>query len=107
MANLDFVNIKHFQNPEHLLLTAPVIRCENKTSIRQVRAATSNRKTIKAGNFLWGMKTKQKVNTKIYDQIKKSLYNWIMLHPPVVKLQIFNGSLKVNIDCPTIPQMVT
>ena len=52
------------------------------------------------------MKPKQKLNSKIYDQIKKSLYNWIIHHPQVVKSQIFKDFLKLNIDGHTEPQLV-
>ena len=46
---------------------------------------------------------KKKVNSEINNQIKKSLYNWIMRHPQVVKSPIFNDCLKVNIDGHTRP----
>ena len=52
--------------------------------------------------MLWEMQTKQKVNSQINDQIKKSLYNWIMRHLQVVQSPIFNDFLKVNIDVHTI-----
>ena len=45
----------------------------------------------------WAMKSNQKLNSKIYDQIKKSLYNWIIHNPQVVKSPIFNDYIKVNI----------
>ena len=44
------------------------------------------------------MKTKQKVNLKINDQIKKSLYNLIIHHTKVLQSPIFNDFLKVNIN---------
>ena len=52
------------------------------------------------------MKPKRKGNSKINDQIKKSLYNWIMHNPQVVQSQIFNGCLKVNIYGHTELQLV-
>ena len=45
-----------------------------------------------------GKEKKRKGNSKINDQIKKSIYNWIIHHPKVVQSPIFNDSLKVNID---------
>ena len=44
------------------------------------------------------MKTKGKVNSKINDQIKKSLYLWIMHHPQDAQSPFLNDSLKVIID---------
>ena len=52
------------------------------------------------------MNKKRKGNSKIYEQIKKSLYNWIMHHPQVVQSPIINDFLKVNIDGNTEPQLV-
>ena len=71
-----------------------------------VGAAKSKRKAIKSGTTPWELKQKWKVNLKINDQIKKSLYSWIMYHPQVVKSPIFNDCLKVNIDGHTVPKMV-
>ena len=57
---------------------------KNKTAIRWVGAYRSKRKEIEAGNTPWAVKTKQKIDSKINDQIKKSLYSWIMHHTQVV-----------------------
>ena len=54
-----------------------------------------------------GIEKKRKVNSKINDQIKNSLYNWIMNHPQVVQSPIVNACLKVRIDGHTEPQLVT
>ena len=53
-----------------------------------------------------GIEKKRKGNSKINDQIKKSLYNWIMHHPQVVQSPIVNDCLKVIIDGHTEPQLV-
>ena len=50
--------------------------------------------------------TKEKSKFKNNDQIKKSLYNWIMHHPQVFQSQIVNDFLKVKIDGHTEPQLV-
>ena len=42
----------------------------------------------------------------MYEQINKSLYNWIMHHPQVVQSPIFNDCLKVKIYCHIKPQLV-
>ena len=64
-----------------LCLFTNILEVENKTAIRRVGAAKSKRKEIKSGTTPWASKPKKKVNSKINDQIKKSLYNWIMNHP--------------------------
>ena len=40
----------------------------------------------------------EKGNSKIYEQIKMSLYNWIMHHPQVVQSPIVNDCMKVKMD---------
>ena len=52
------------------------------------------------------MKKKKKRNSKIDEQIKKSLYNWIMNHPQVAKSPIINDCLKLKMDGHTEPQLV-
>ena len=52
------------------------------------------------------MKQKRKVNPKIDEQIKKSLYNWIMHYPQVVQLPIVNDCLKLKIDGHTESKLV-
>ena len=51
------------------------------------------------------MKQKRKGNSKIDEQIKKSLYNWIINHPQVVQSPIVNDSMKVKIDGHTEPKL--
>ena len=53
-----------------------------------------------------GIETKEKRELNIYEQIKKSLYNWIMHNPQVVQSPIFNDCLKVKIYCHTELQLV-
>ena len=47
--------------------------------------------------MLWSSFPKRKVHTKINENIKKSLYNWILQHPQVVQSPISNECLKVSI----------
>ena len=77
-----------------------------KTATRQVGAAKYKRKAIKYGNTPWSLKKKQKCNSKINEQIKKSPYNCIMQHPQVVQSPIFNDCLKLKIDGPAELQLV-
>ena len=77
-----------------------------KTDTRRVGDVKSKRKSVNYGNTPWALKQKRKGNSKIYEQIKKSLYNWIMHHPQVVQSPIVNGCLKVKIDSHTGPQLV-
>ena len=52
------------------------------------------------------MKQKRNRNLKIYEQVKKSLYNWIIFQPQVVQPPIANHCLKMKIDGYTKPQLV-
>ena len=88
-----------------LCLFTNILDVKNKTAARIVGASKSNRKSIKSVTTLWSLKPKQKLNSKINDQINKS--NFIMHHPQVVQSPIFNYCLKVNIYSHTEPQLVT
>ena len=81
-----------------LCLLTNILDVKKKTAIRRVGAAKLNCKAIQSGTTPWALKPKQKVNSRINDQIKKSLYNWIMYHPQFVQSPIFNDCLKANID---------
>ena len=83
-----------------------ILEVKKKTAYRQVGAAKSKRKAIKFGNIPWAFKQNRKGNSKIDEQIKKYIYNWIMHHPLVVQLTIFNDCLKVKIDGHNEPQLV-
>ena len=58
---------------------------KKKIATRQVGSAKSNCKAIKSGTTPWVLKTKRKGNSKINDQIKKSLYNLVIHHPQVMQ----------------------
>ena len=79
---------------------------KKKTATCRFGYVKSKRKSIKYGTTPWALKKNLKGNSKINDQIKKSLYNWIMYHPKVFQSPIFNDCLKVNIDGHTEPQLV-
>ena len=64
-----------------LCLFTNISYVKNKTAIRRVGAAKSNHNEIKPVNRPWILKPMRKGNSKINDQINKSLYNWIMRHP--------------------------
>ena len=53
-----------------------------------------------------GIEAKAKRALKISEEIKKSLYNWIMHHTQVVQSPIANDCLKVKIDGYTEQQLV-
>ena len=53
-----------------------------------------------------GIEKNRKGNSKIDEQIKKSLYNWTICRPQVLQSLIVNDCLKVKIDCHTEPQLV-
>ena len=79
---------------------------KKKTATRRVGAARSKRKEIKYGTTPWALKQNRKGNSKIDDQIKKSLYNWIIHHPKVVQSPIVNDFLKVKSYGHTESQLV-
>ena len=90
-----------------LCLFTNILYVKKKADINQVRAAKSKLKAIKSRTKPWLLKPKRKLNSKINNQIKKSLINWIMHHPQDVQLPIFDDSIKVNIDSHTEPQIVS
>ena len=79
---------------------------KKKTDTRRVGASKSNRKEIKSVTTPCPLRQKRKGNSKINDQIKKYLYNWIMRNPQVLQSPIFNDGLKLYIDSNTEPQLV-
>ena len=89
-----------------LCIFTNILDVRKKNASRQVRADKLKRKAIKSWTTPWALNPKQKVNYKINDQIKKSLYNCIMHHPQVFQSPIVNDCLKVNIDGHTEPQLV-
>ena len=48
----------------------------------------------------------QRSHTKINQEVKKDLYNWILRHPQVVVSPIANYCLKLSIDGQVEPQFV-
>ena len=68
--------------------------------------AKSKQKSIKCGNTPWALKQKRRGHSKTSEEIKKSLYNWIIHHPQVVPSPIANDCLKVKIGGYTEPQLV-
>ena len=79
---------------------------KNKYATLRVCAAKSKRNAIKYGTTPRALKKKRKGNSKINDQIKKSLYNWIIHHPQVFQSPIVNDFPKVKFDGHTVPQLV-
>ena len=89
-----------------LCIFTNILYLKEKTSTCRSKATKSENKVIESGTTTWELNKKRKVNSRINDQIKKSLYNWIMHHPQVVQSPIVNDCLKVNIDGNTKPQLV-
>ena len=52
------------------------------------------------------MKQNLKGNSKISEEIKKSLYNWIIHNPQVVQSQVANDCLNIKMDGYTEPQLL-
>ena len=90
-----------------LRLFTGVLDVKKKTYVRRVGAAKSKYKAIRAGSIFWSSIPKRKGYTKINEQVKKYLYNWIIQHPQVVKSPIANNFLKESIDGHSEPQLVS
>ena len=89
-----------------LCLFTNILDVKKKTATRRVGASKSKFKAIKYGNTPWALKQNRKVNSKINEQIKKCLYNWIVHHSQVVQSPIINNFLKVKMNGYTEPQFV-
>ena len=89
-----------------LCLFTNILDVKKKSATCRVGAAKSKRKAIKYGTTPWALKQKQKGNSKINDQIKKSGYIWIIHNPQVLQSIIVNDFLKVKIDGHTETQLV-
>ena len=75
-----------------------VLDVSQKTAYHRVGAAKSKRKAIKYENTPWALKQKRKWHSKISEEIRKYIYNCIIIHPQVVQSPIANNCLKVKID---------
>ena len=98
--------IKKPRTQKSLCLFTNILDVKRKTAFRKVGATKSKRKAIKFVNKPWALKQKRRGSSKIYEQINKSLYNWIMHHTQVVQEPIVNDCLKVKIDGHPEPQLV-
>ena len=83
-----------------------VLDVNKKTANRWVGAAKYKRKAIKYENITLSLKQKQKSHSKIIEEIRKSLYNWIIHYPQVVQSPIEHDCLKVKIGGYIEPQLV-
>ena len=81
-----------------LCLYTRILDVKKKTATHRFGSTKNKWKAIKYGTKPWTLNKKRKWDSKINDQINKSLYNWIMHHPQVVQSPIFNDCLKVKMD---------
>ena len=91
------------KSPYQFLYTLEV---KPKTSIRRFFANESKHKAIRADSMLWSSIPKQRSHTKINQQVKKTIYNWILQHPQVVVYPIEYYCLKLSINGQVEPQLV-
>ena len=98
--------VKKQSAQKSLCMFTNILEVKKKTAYRQVVAAKYKPKAIKFINSPWELKQKRKGNSKIDEQIKKSLYNWNIHHPQVVQSPIVNDCLKVKINGHNEPQLV-
>ena len=89
-----------------LCLFTNILNVKPKTAKRRIGAEKSKPIAIKFGNNLWTKKIKNKVYSKINEQIKHNMYKWITPHPQVFQLLISNDRLKVMLDDQIEPQLV-
>ena len=83
------------------------LKVKTKTAVRRFCAAKSKQKTIRYGSMLWSSIPKQRIHTKINQQVKKYFYNWILQHTQVLVSPIAKDSLKLYIDGQVEPDLVT
>ena len=89
-----------------LCMFTNILYVNKKNTYLQVVAAKSKLKEIKYGNTPWALKKNRKVHSKISEEIRKFLYNWIVHYPQVVPSPIANDCLKVKIGGYAEPQLV-
>ena len=71
-----------------LCLFTNILDVKKKTDICRVGATKLRRKANKSGTTPWAMEKKRQINQNINNQIKRSLCDWIIRHPQVVKSPI-------------------
>ena len=69
-----------------------------KTAKRLIVSAKSKCRAMKVGTRQWTHRIKLRGHSKINDQIKRTLYEWIARHPQVVQSKFSNDCLKVMLD---------
>ena len=77
-----------------------------KTDVHRFFAAKSNHKAFISGSMLCYSIPKRWVHSKINQQVKEALYNWILQYPQVLQSPIANNCLKLSIDGQLGPQLV-
>ena len=77
------------------------------TYVHKVCDTKSKCKAIRAGIMLWSSIPNRRGYSKIDQQVKKALYNYIIKHPQVVVSSVSNDCLKLFIGGQVEPQLVT
>ena len=90
-----------------LRLFTEVLDVKKKTPVYRVGDTESKRKAIIVVSMLCSSIKNRKGHTKINEQVKKYLYNYIIQHPQFVQYSISNDCLKLSIDGHYEPQLVT
>ena len=67
-----------------LCIFTEVLDVKSKTAVRGVGCAKSKRKSIRAGSMMWSIIPNSKRHTKINEQVKKYLCNFILQHSQVL-----------------------
>ena len=100
------VNVRKSSAIKSIRLFTEFLDVKNKTAVQRVGADKSKRKLVISGSILWSSIPKSRRHKKINEQVKKSLYNWIIQHPQVVQSPISDYCLKFSIDDHSEPHLV-
>ena len=105
MSPNQYVTVKNPSARKSLNQFLYTLDVKPKTAVRRFCAAKSNHKSTRSGSMLWSSILKRLGYPKINQQVKKSLYNWILQHIQVVVSLIENDCLKWSIDGQVDPQL--
>ena len=79
----------------HSVYLPKFLDIKKETAVLWVGATKKELKEIRSGIMFWSSIPKRKRHIKINEQVKISLYNWILQDPQVVQYLIVNDCLKV------------
>ena len=84
------MNMKNTSTRKPLHQFLETLEVKPKTDVRIFCAAKSAHKATRQGSILWSNIPKRRGYSKINQQVKEELFNWILQHPQVVVYPISN-----------------